>query len=197
MIDISKIANSEPFFKFKTLYNEAIEKKQFNIEAICISSYDSRAMEVDSRFVNLKYIIDDKFIFFTNFLSPKAQQFNSHEQVSGCFFWNNTNVQIRIKGRIQKCDTEFSDNHFINRSKEKNVLAISSTQSKEIKSYDEVKKKYRESFNKYDGKRPNFWGGYSIKCTSIEFWKGNKSRLNQRNLYKKKNKKWIQTFLEP
>ena len=63
MINISNISNKSPYIKFKCLYKEALAAEQSNIEAICISSFDYENKESNSRFVNLKYIIDDEWIF--------------------------------------------------------------------------------------------------------------------------------------
>ena len=41
-----------------------------NIEAMSIASYN-KENEVESRFVNCKFIDNDKFIFFSNYNSPK------------------------------------------------------------------------------------------------------------------------------
>ena len=66
MINISNISNQPPYIKFAKLYNEALAAKQQNIEAICIISFDDKNKESNSRFVNLKYIITDEWIFFSN-----------------------------------------------------------------------------------------------------------------------------------
>ena len=59
--------------------------------------------EVDSRYVNLKYIKDSEWIFFSNYNSPKSIAFNAHNQVSAVIYWKSINLQIRIlkiKGKI-------------------------------------------------------------------------------------------------
>ena len=56
MIDIKNIENSEPYLKFYSLYSQANLKKQQNIEAAVISSYDNILGEVNARYINLKYI---------------------------------------------------------------------------------------------------------------------------------------------
>ena len=71
MITFLNDCKSEPFLKFKKKYNEAINAKQNSIEAISISSYSKLSNEVNSRFVNLKIIDRDNFIFFSNYSSPK------------------------------------------------------------------------------------------------------------------------------
>ena len=52
---------------------------------------------------------------------------------------------------------------FFERSKEKNALAISSNQSNQIGSYQQVINNYNESFKNDDlNKCPDYWGGYSF-----------------------------------
>ena len=69
-------------------------KKQKNIEAISISSYSSK-QEVNSRYVNLKFVNNNEFIFFSNYKSPKSIEFDSHKQITALIYWCNTNTQIR------------------------------------------------------------------------------------------------------
>ena len=102
MINIDKMSITEPYNMFRKYYEEARDKEQKIIEAISISSYDKKNNIVDSRFVNLKYVIDDEWIFFSNYNSPKSKQFESHDQISAVIYWNSINVQIRMKAKIQK-----------------------------------------------------------------------------------------------
>ena len=91
MIHFNNLSCEKPFLLFKEKYDEALELKQKNIEAISISTYNKEKNEVDSRFVNLKFIDNDKFIFFTNYNSPKSRALETHNQISGLFFWTTTN----------------------------------------------------------------------------------------------------------
>ena len=144
MIDLINIASDLPHNKFLDLYQKALKENQRGIEAIAISSYDKSSNEVESRFVNLKYITGNEWIFFSNYLSPKAMQFESHDQISALFHWGAINSQIRLKAKIKKTSVEFSDNHFQSRTKDKNALAISSNQSQPIDSFDSVKENFQQ-----------------------------------------------------
>lgn len=187
-----------PYKLIKTKYEEAINAGQKSIEAISISSYDTKTNEVSSRYVNLKFIIGDEFIFFSNYESPKALSFNSHNQIAALIYWSSINTQIRIKAKIKKTSMEFNQEYFFNRSKQKNALAISSKQSKPITSYQSIKENYNLSLKNNDLKKcPKYWGGYSFTPYEIEFWKGNEFRLNNRNLYKKNENTWNHHILEP
>jgi pyridoxamine 5'-phosphate oxidase len=188
----------EPFKIIKKKYEEAVSKNQNLVQAICISSYNKRENEISSRYVNLKYIDDNKFIFFTNYNSPKSQDFITHENIAAVFFWDSINTQIRFKAKISKTSPLFNAKYFKSRSRFKNALSISSKQSMPIDSYELVEKKYNEIFRNNDLIQcPEYWGGYSFVPYEIEIWEGNEFRLNKRNLYTKDNTSWNHFILEP
>ena len=198
MIQFKNLNQETPYLLFKAKYEEAVDAGQKCIEVTSISSYNKDIDEVDSRCVNLKFILNDEFIFFSNYNSPKASSFNSHKQIAALVYWPSINVQIRMKAKIKKTSNEFNRKYFFHRSEEKNALAISSNQSKPINSYNQVKENYNKSLKNDDLKKcPTYWGGYSFKPYEIEFWEGNEFRLNKRNLYRKDNTSWNHFILEP
>ena len=199
MIDFINIVSDIPHNKFLDLYQKALQEKQRGIEAIAISSYDKSSNEVESRFVNLKNISGNEWIFFSNYLSPKAMQFESHDQISALFYWGAINSQIRLKAKINKSSIEFSDSHFQSRSKEKNALAISSSQSQPIDSFDSVKKNFHTTLASMDSEsqRPEYWGGYSFTPYYFEFWEGHENKLNQRHVFSMEEGSWIESLLQP
>jgi pyridoxamine-phosphate oxidase len=189
---------SEPYLKLYSLYQKAIANKQGSIDAISISSFNAINKEVESRFVNLKHIDDEDWIFYSNYNSQKAKDFTSHSQIAALLFWNTINIQIRIKANITKTSKEFNDNYFLNRSEQKNALAISSNQSEPVDSYKCVRENYQKSLERDNLKKcPDFWGGYSFTPYYFEFWEGHSSRLNKRDVYKKNGDNWDHILLQP
>lgn len=198
MINFLNKINAEPFERIYGLYDKALEANQLNIEAILIASYSSLTNEVDARYVNLKFVDTDKFIFFSNYESPKAIHFLSHPQIATVLHWKSINTQIRMKARIKKVDRIFSNKYFANRKKEKNAIAISSRQSQRIENYEEVIENYKDTLSKQNLKKcPDYWGGYEFIPYSIEFWEGNENRINKRELFTKKDNEWVSEFLQP
>ena len=198
MIKFNNLNQETPYLLLKEKYDEAIDAGQKGLEAISVSSFNTRMQEVNSRYVNLKFITNDEFIFFSNYKSPKATAFNSHNQIAVLIYWSSINVQIRMKAKIKKTPAEFNQKYFFYRSEEKNALAISSNQSKTIDSFDTVQKNFNRSLKNDDLKEcPKYWGGYSFTPYEIEFWEGNEFRLNKRNLYIKNNAAWNHSILEP
>ena len=198
MIEIINKNLLPPYLDFYHVLDLAQSSKQKAYDAICVSSYDPITNEVNSRFVNLKYIDNEDWIFFTNYDGKKAHEFKLHNQISVTIYWADINFQIRIKAKINKCSEKFSDKHFQNRSLEKNALALSSMQSKKIDSYESVVNNYNSTLKKANlSKRPIYWGGFRFKPYYFEFWEGHASRINKRKVYEILGKKWQSHILQP
>lgn len=199
MINFLNISNEEPMIILRDLYSTAITNKQLNIEAIFISSFSHKLQEANSRIVNIKSIIGNEFIFFSNYDSPKSIEFEEQNKISAIFFWNKINVQIRMKAEIKRTSYEFSQKHFMERSAKKNALAISSNQSQKIKSYEDVIENYDECIKNDNLKKcPENWGGFSFAPYYYEFWEGHEHRINKRKAFTKNiDNNWLSTYLQP
>ena len=197
MIEFKNLSNETPYLILKEKYDESLKANQQNIEAISISSYSDESKEVNARYVNLKFVDDKKFIFFSNYLSPKSKEFNNHNQITALIYWNSINIQIRIKALIEKTSKDFNQSYFAKRDKQKNALAICSEQSLPIGSYKLLQSKYEESLKNNNLEEcPDYWGGYSFVPFYFEFWEGHESRINKREVYELQSGKWIKSFLQ-
>lgn len=198
MIQFKNLNQEEPYLLFKSKYDEAYSAGQKVIEAISISTFENKTNEVDSRFVNLKFVSENEFIFFSNYESPKANSFKTHDQIAALIYWSSINVQIRMKAKIIKMSNDYNQRYFESRSDKKNALAISSNQSKPINSYKQVIENFNKSLNNDDLKKcPKYWGGYSFTPYYFEFWEGHESRLNKREVFNKKDGNWAHSFVQP
>ena len=198
MIKFINFSQELPYLKLKEKYYQAQSENQKSIEAISIASYSKDTNEVNARFVNLKFVDNKEFIFFSNYESTKSRDFNEHNQITALIYWNKINTQIRMKAKIKKTSNDYNQNYFFYRSDEKNALAISSNQSKPIESYSQVKENYNKSLKNDDLKKcPQFWGGYSFTPYYFEFWEGHESRLNKREVYKESYNSWKHLILQP
>tara|TARA_B100000575_G_C23141158_1_gene664124 strand:+ start:734 stop:1330 length:597 start_codon:yes stop_codon:yes gene_type:complete len=198
MIKFINLSKEEPYLKFKEKYNDAFLKNQQNIEAISISSYSKVLKEVNSRFVNLKFLDNKEFIFFSNYDSVKSREFKDHNQITALIYWNTIDTQIRLKAIIKKKSEDYNKHYFMNRSPKKNALAISSNQSKPIDSYDKVIANYNQSLEFDDLKDcPSYWGGYSFIPYYFEFWEGHESRINKRQVFYEEKNCWHSLILQP
>ena len=198
MINFIRCSNEEPYLRFRKEYEIAKNTNQRMIQAMCVSSVSRQTSEVNSRFVNLKFIDGKDLIFFSNYESTKSKEFSEHNQIAAIFYWNRTDTQIRIKGQISITSRDYNLEYFSSRNPNKNALAISSDQSKQIESFDEVIKRFELAKSQEDLTRcPEYWGGFKIMPHYFEFWKGDESRLNRRDVYKIKNGKWEKIIIQP
>ena len=198
MIIFNSLNKDKPYQKFRSFYLKANKAKQKNIEAVSISSFNKELNEVDARFVNLKFVEDNKFIFFSNYNSPKSIAFKSHNQICAVFYWPSINAQIRMKGLIERTSRKFNIEYFKNRALDKNSLAIISNQSKTIASYEEILANHNDAMKRQDlTKCPEYWGGFAFIPFYFEFWEGHKSRINLRKVFIKSNNKWKESIIQP
>lgn len=198
MIEFNNLSQEEPFLIFEKKYKEALKAGQSNVEAAAVSSFNKKSNEVDCRFVNIKLISKNNFLFFTNYNSPKSIAFNTHNQVSAVFYWSSINFQVRIKAIIKRTSAEYNNTYFKKRSESKNALAISSNQSKKIESYEKVILNFKDIEESSNLKKcPDFWGGFSLTPYYFEFWEGHESRINKRNSFEIIDGNWNSFFLEP
>ena len=197
MIEFINLNSSSPYKKLFDFYTLALENNQQCVEAFLIASFDSKKQESDARYVNLKYVNNEDFIFFTNYNSPKSKQFKENSRIACVIYWQAINLQIRMKGHVLKTSSDFNQNYFDNRSKSKNALSISSKQSSIISSYDSVLENYNKALKNDLNLCPDYWGGYAFQPDYFEFWQGHDNRINKRQVFTKKNESWNSYYLEP
>ncbi len=80
MINFLNPSLEKPYILFQSLYQKALDHGQKGVEAISVSSFNKGANEVEARYVNLKYIDVNEWIFFSNYNSPKGRQFDFLEK---------------------------------------------------------------------------------------------------------------------
>ena len=189
----------DPIQQFKTWYTEAIEVRVHEPDAAVVSSINDDGFP-SSRFVLVRKIDDEGFLFFTNYNSDKATSFAQTPKVSLTFGWLPLQRQVRIQGTIEKATREESDEYFSGRPRGHQIGAWASPQSQIINDRKMLLKKYKEITTQFEGKeipRPENWGGYRVTPTVIEFWQGKPDRLHDRFRYRRINDDWDIQRLAP
>lgn len=198
-LDEIKLVNN-PYDFFKQWLEEAIEKKAVEPNAFCLSTSNNN--KPTSRILYIRDIIDNGFVFYTNYNSKKGKEITYNHFASMNFFWPELEKQIRIEGIIKKAPAEVSDKYFSSRPRESQIGAWASEQSNTLSSRKELDQAIEKIRNKFKNleqiPRPEFWGGYVLEPNYFEFWQGRKSRLHDRFSYEINDKNdWIISRLYP
>jgi pyridoxamine 5'-phosphate oxidase len=188
----------DPIDQFRLWMQEVLDSDQPEPTAMILSTVDEQE-QPHSRVVLLKELLDDSFVFYTNYEGHKAQQMAQNNRVSLVFFWSALERQVRVEGVVEKISEVQSTSYFKSRPIDSQLGAWASPQSQRIHSSDFLEKQFQYYQQKFgnDVPKPAHWGGYAIKPTSIEFWQGRANRLHDRLLFSKKSGIWELSRLAP
>ena len=187
-LDIKDL-NSNPFLQFELWFKQAMEAKLIEPNAFSLATVGTDMMP-SIRTVLLKIFDEKGFVFFTNYKSNKAKQIEQNPKAAALFAWLELERQVKIEGNIEKISTTESLKYFLSRPKGSQIGAWVSHQSQVISSRSLLEQKFdeiRRKFVKGEVPFPDFWGGYIIKPTKIEFWQGGQDRLHDRFVYELQN----------
>lgn len=154
-----------------------------------------------ARVVLLKTFDDNGFVFYTNYVSQKAQQFETNPSAALVFYWPMLQRQVRITGPVTKISIQESEAYHRTRPRGSQLGALVSNQSEVIPNRDVLERKMVELDELYrdrDVPLPENWGGYRVAAHAIEFWQGRPNRLHDRLLYtRQSNSSWTIQRLAP
>lgn len=192
--------DKNPFVQFEKWFQEALSCNEvLEANAMQIATVSSGGIP-SIRTVLLKSYDENGFVFFTNYKSQKAKEIGNNNNVCLHFFWPALQRQIEITGIAYRVSSMESLKYFSSRPRGSQLGAWVSSQSSVISNRNILQMKLQEMKKKFkQGKipLPDFWGGYRIKPTKIEFWQGRDDRLHDRFEYKSTNGKFIIDRLSP
>ncbi|HQY89011.1 MAG TPA: pyridoxamine 5'-phosphate oxidase [Tepidisphaeraceae bacterium] len=190
----------DPIVQFKRWLDDAMANDVPQANAMALATADERARP-SVRIVLLKDFDANGFVFHTNYTGRKAHDLEVNQYAALVFFWEKVSRQVRIEGSVQKTTREESARYFSTRPRGAQIGAWASEQSSPIESREMLYAREAESAKSFGNDPiplPDFWGGYRVKPSMIEFWQGQPSRLHDRLVYTRAtNGSWTITRLAP
>lgn len=154
-----------------------------------------------SRMTLLKSVDARGFVFFTNYVSRKAAELDAAGRASLLFPWHALRRQVIVTGTATRLPREESVAYFATRPRGSQLGAWASRQSSVLADRAELDERYAEVERRWpEGTEipaPDFWGGYVIAPTAVEFWQGRPSRLHDRLRFTRTGSTWAVERLAP
>lgn len=138
------------------------------------------------RMVLMKDFGPEGFVFYTNAQSRKGDELLANPQAAMLFHWKSLRRQIRIEGRIEEVDPTTADAYFASRSRDSQLGALASDQSRPLASRAEFLGRIAKVTAQHlVGRvpRPPHWTGFRLVPRAFEFWMDRPFRLHERRRF--------------
>lgn len=190
--------SGDPIEMFRALYEQALQSC-VEPDAMVLSTVDPNGRP-SSRFVLLKGVDRNGFVFYTNLTSRKAAALAAHPVAALCFYWAPMGKQVRVEGTVEPVKDAEADAYFASRPRDSQVGAWASDQSSTLESRAELNRRVDGIRARFEGgqvPRPPFWSGFRIVPDMIEFWTRDQARLHEREHFERSGGVWRRRLLFP
>lgn len=190
---------ADPVALFGEWFGEAVDAQALEPNAFCLSTcVDNRP---SARIVLMKAFDADGVVWFTNYESRKSMELAANPYAAATFWWGALERSVRVEGPVERLSDAESDAYHQIRPRSAQIGAWSSQQSRPIASRDALEAQEAASIARFaqttDIARPPHWGGWRMRPSRVEFWKGREHRLHDRVVYSAAAGGWTRERLQP
>jgi pyridoxamine 5'-phosphate oxidase len=192
-------ATEDPIPLFEGWMAEAAKTEPNDPNAVCLATAtpDGRP---SARMVLLKGVDGRGFVFYTNLESRKGGELTANPHAAMCFHWKTLQRSVRVEGAIEPVSAEEADAYYASRARGSRIGAWASRQSRPLEGRFALEKavaEYTLKFGVGEIPRPDFWSGFRLLPTRIEFWRDMPFRLHERRVFHRAGSGWELEMLYP
>jgi pyridoxamine 5'-phosphate oxidase len=188
----------DPLEEFNRWLKEAEESEPNDANAAALATATPDGIP-SVRMVLVKRADEAGFCFYTNAESRKGLELQSNPRAALCFHWKTLRRQVRVEGPVTPMQAADVDAYFHSRSRDSQIGAAVSRQSRPLSSREELEIQFRKFAQEHPGEvpRPSYWRGFCLHAQQIEFWISGENRLHNRFLFTRDDAAWKRTRLYP
>jgi pyridoxamine 5'-phosphate oxidase len=190
---------TDPHVLFEEWLAEARLREPNDPTAMALATADAQGRP-SVRMVLLKGHDERGFVFYTNFDSRKGAELAANPRAALLFHWKSLRRQVRLEGPAEPVAGAEADSYFATRSRDSQLGAWASEQSRPLDSRATFEARYEEVRRRFEGgevPRPPRWGGWRVAPERIEFWIDRAHRLHERRLFTRAGGGWSEGLLYP
>lgn len=153
-----------------------------------------------ARMVLLKGCDERGFVFFTQYEGPKGHDLMENPQAALVFYWPELERQVCVSGHVSKLPAGESEAYFQSRPKGSRLAAWVARQSEVVADRKFLEARMQQLQRQFPDEvpKPDYWGGYVLSPSRVEFWQGRLNRLHDRFRYtRREDGGWLIERLSP
>lgn len=189
----------QPIRLFSQWLDDATKSEPNDPTATALATVDADGLP-NVRMVLLKGHDEMGFVFYTNFESAKGHEILASMKAAMCFHWKSLRRQVRVRGAVEIVTQAEADAYFESRPRGSRIGAWASKQSRPLETRFALEKAVAEYTTRHaigTIPRPEYWSGFRIVPSSIEFWHDRPFRLHDRVRFDRDGDGWRKVRLYP
>ncbi len=188
----------DPYVQFAAWLEDARAHSIAEPTAMVVATADGDGRP-SARHVLMKGFDERGFVFYTNLESRKARELAANPNAACVFPWVAIKRQVIVIGSVEEVPRDDVAAYFATRPRAAQLGAWASRQSAVIPSRAWLDERVADAEERFPQTvaLPEFWGGFRVVPTTIEFWQAGAGRLHDRLRYRRIDDGWLVERLSP